>query len=96
MKQSVKRITITGADWNTVSFDNEAPVFLVKNFGANAIEVSFDNTALTTETIKINEGYFQEIEASGFSNKILQVGAKTIYIKGTADDEVEVQQICLD
>ncbi len=88
--QRVKRIQLTGGV-SELEFDTYGGQYLVKNFSGGDIYVSFEDTVSEDTSIKISNGYAQVCvinERDGFNG---QAKAKTLYIKGTG--EVEVQQL---
>ena len=89
MKQQVIRKTLTG-DWEAFTFTYDGYSFFVKNYTNSAIFVSFAENDEEDESFKIFAGCGEEI----FINKGIvspALYAKTLYIKGTG--EVEVQEL---
>lgn len=89
---SVKRVTLTGSDFEEVEFDKLCGRYLVKNFAEDDIYVSFDEDATEDTSVKIPAGYFQEVIANEHLGGLDAYKTSSIYIEGTG--EVEVQQLC--
>lgn len=88
--QHVKRVQLTGGV-SAVEFDNYGGQYLVKNYSGGDIYVSFEETVAEDMSIKISNGYAQICVINERDGLNGQAKAKTIYISGTG--EVEVQQL---
>ena len=89
MKQSVKRVTLTGA-WQTITFTDKATHYFVKNYTEGDIFVSFAANDSEDESFKITAGIGEELAIS-FDAIRGRYAVNTIYVKGTG--EVEIQQL---
>lgn len=88
--QRVKRVQLAGGVL-AVEFETYGGQYLVKNFSDGDIYVSFEEGVSEDTSIKISSGYAQVCiinERDGLNG---QAKAKTLYIKGMG--EVEVQQL---
>lgn len=84
----VKRITLDGT-WQAVTFEDINCIeFFVKNFGADDILVTIDETPADDSAIKIVGGMAESVSDGCVPPSVLVY--QTIYIKGTAGGEVEV------
>ena len=90
MKQSVKRVILTG-DWEEIEFNHKARVYFVKNFTDDDIFVSFSNDEIEDEAFKIKSGIGEEVAITYNLNNSREVETDKIYVKGTG--EVEIQQL---
>lgn len=90
MKQSVKRLTLTG-EWTEFTFTKKAKRYFVKNFTEGDIYVSFENNDLEAESFKIAAGHGEEVAISYGGVNARQFMVNTVYVKGTG--EVEVEQL---
>lgn len=93
MKQQVKRINLTGTDFNAINFTNVSGVYMVKNFSENDIYVSFDANATDDDSIKIPANFYQIVGSYETYSGAVVFKTKTLYVKGNG--EVEVQQLCI-
>lgn len=89
-KQQVKRVTVSGL--TEIQFDRYCGKYLVKNYSAGDIYVSFKENATTADSIRIasNMGQLCEINEQGGLNG--QDKADSIFVISGAG-EVEVQQL---
>lgn len=94
MKQQIKRITLSGSDFQTIEFDHSAGKYFVKNFSDGDIYVSFDENVTENEAIKIPANYYQIVIANEYFGSNNYYRSNKIYVKGTG--EVEVQQLCFN
>lgn len=84
----VKRITCDGT-WQAVTFEDINCIeFFVKNFGTGDIIVTLDETPADDCAIKIVGGMAESVSDGCVPPSALIY--HTVYIKGTAGDEVEV------
>lgn len=90
MKQSVKRLTLTG-EWTEFVFDKNAKYYYVKNFTEDDIFVSFEENDQEDESFKIKSGVGEEVSISSYALEVPAYLTNKIYVKGTG--EVEVQQL---
>ena len=90
MKQSVKRVILTG-NWQAVTFEKKAKHYFVKNFSDNDIFVSFAENDSEDTSFKIKSGFGEEVAITFYQvdNKFYKTNV--IYVKGTG--EVEIQQL---
>ena len=89
MKQSVKRVTLSG-NWQEISFPAKASRYFVKNYSDNDIYVSFEDNDSEDESFKIKSGIGEEIAIS-YTNIRGRYAVNKLYVKGTG--EVEIQQL---
>ena len=90
MRAQVKKVTASNA-FTPVTFEVMCSKWLVKNFSASDLLVSFDADATGENAIKIPSMTYQ----SCLINEHLRADCyttDTIYIKG--DGEVEIQPLC--
>ena len=91
-QQQVQRVTISGSTFQEVAFVYPSGKWLVKNFSAGDIYVSFANSGQTQDnSIRIASGYAQVCQINERSGEAGQTKVKSIYIKGSG--EVEIQQL---
>ena len=97
MKQSVKRVNLTG-NWQEVVFTNKASRYFVKNYSDDDIFVSFEANDSEDESFKIKSGIAEEVAISYYTKPdTTAYGVRgryvtdKIYVKGTG--EVEIQQL---
>lgn len=88
--QRVKRLTLTGAV-TPFEFPSYGGRYLVKNFSDSDIYISFEATVDPSTSIKIASDMAQLCEINERFGASGQEKAKTVYISGTG--EVEVQQL---
>ena len=88
--QRVKRVQLSGSV-SAVEFESYGGQYLVKNYSGGDIYVSFEDTVSEDKSIKISKGYGQVCVINERDGLNGQAKAKTIYLKGTG--EVEVQQL---
>lgn len=88
--QRVKRVTLMGGV-QPIEFTTYGGQYLVKNFSGGDIYVSFEQTVSEGTSIKISTGFAQVCVINERDGMNGQAKAKTVYIKGTG--EVEVQQL---
>ena len=90
--QQVQRVTLSGSGFQAVTFTNYSGCYLVKNFSAGDIFVSFAESGQTqSNSIRIVTGYGQACFANARGGLSGQNKTNTIYISGIG--EVEVQQV---
>lgn len=73
------------------SFGLKSRNFLVKNFGSNAVYVSFESPVAQATAIKIEGGSYQYCSANVRVDRGMELDFDKIYVSGSG--EVEVQQI---
>ena len=88
--QRVKRVQLSGSVL-AVEFESYGGQYLVKNFSGGDVYVSFEDAVSEDTSIKISNGYGQVCVINEKDGLNGQAKAKTIYLKGTG--EVEVQQL---
>lgn len=90
LTQQVQRVTLAGKA-TAVTFPYPSGKYLVKNYSSGDIYVSFESTCNPATSIRIASGYGQLCEINERGGAAGQEKAKTIYVNGTG--EVEVQQL---
>lgn len=90
MKQSVKRVNLTGS-WLEVKFENKASRYFVKNYSEADIFASFAADDSEDESYKIASYIGEELAISYAGVNDRSYAVDTIYVKGTG--EVEIQQL---
>lgn len=88
--QNVQRVQLTGGV-SSLEFATYGGQYLVKNFSYGDIYVSFEESVSEDTSIKIKSGYAQLCIINERDGANGQAKAKTVYIRGTG--EVEVQQL---
>ena len=90
LTQQVQRVALSGTA-AAVTFPNPSGKYLVKNYSSGDIYISFESTCNPATSIRIVSGYGQVCEINERGGAAGQEKAKTIYVNGTG--EVEVQQL---
>lgn len=90
LTQQVQRVTLSGTA-TAVTFPYPSGKYLVKNYSSGDIYVSFESTCNPATSIRIVSGYGQVCEINERGGAAGREKAKTIYVNGTG--EVEVQQL---
>ena len=90
--QQVQRVTLSGSGFQAITFPKYSGCYLVKNFSADDIFVSFAESGQTqNNSIRIVTGYGQKCYANMRGGLDGQNKTNTVYISGSG--EVEVQQV---